>query len=62
MQEKKPTDSVEPLFEVGVRIDSNGQVVSFCSGALDAAQAEQVAAKLLALAESAREEARRAFF
>ncbi len=62
MQGKRAADSTPPMFEVGVMVDSNGRIETFGSGHLDAAQAEHIAARLLALAESTREEARRAFF
>lgn len=62
MQANSNTDSPADPFEIGVKVDGSGQIVSFCNGQLDAALAERVASRLLALANATREEARRAFF
>lgn len=44
-------------FSIGVRVE-NRKLVPFCHGEVDAASAEQVAAQLVALAHSVRDEAR----
>lgn len=47
-------------FEIGARVNQSGQIVPFCTGELDVAMAEQIAARLLSLAHSVRAEARAA--
>lgn len=47
-------------FEIGTRVDQTGRIIPFCSGELDVAMAEQIAARLLSLAHSVRAEARAA--
>lgn len=49
-------------FEIGVKLDEDGNLTNFCAGDIDAALVERVADRLIALAESAREQVRRAFF
>lgn len=47
-------------FEIGARVDQSGRIIPFCTGKLDVALAEQIAARLLSLAHSVRDEARAA--
>lgn len=44
-------------FSIGVRVE-NRKLVPFCHGEVDAAIAEQIAARLLSLAHAVRDEAR----